>query len=257
MRPLSRQYCNTRPCCGQHLSRPPSTRTPRLSPRTNRPAVTPPQQINQSRKGNPSTTAHSQTTHFGTLHSPSMVYIYQVTYTELRQWPSREALCHGMPWHERRASRELSMVTRRGPSLCRYRCRLLPAGIPKGHDGNAELKKRRLQLWEATQMHELIGRILGQHHTEQQNRDQRPRPPQTEEQKGKRACALTARGSISKAMKGLIGGAVAGTAELRQLWTAALSPRSAGQSTHATDVEQAQAARAAWMEEDTKKLEPP
>ena len=57
--------------------------------------------------------------------------------------------------------------------LCRYRCRLLLADIPKGHDRNAELK-RRLQMWEASQMHELISRILGQQHTGQQNREQKP-----------------------------------------------------------------------------------
>ena len=47
-------------------------------------------------------------------------------------------------------------------------------------------------------------------------------------------------------MKGLVGGAAAGTAELRQQWTTALVPRSAGQGTHPADAEQAQAARAAW-----------
>ena len=46
--------------------------------------------------------------------------------------------------------------------------------------------------------------------------------PQTDEQRGKRACALTARGFISKAMKGLVGGAAQGSADCRRNWTAAL-----------------------------------
>ena len=37
--------------------------------------------------------------------------------------------------------------------------------------------------------------------------------PQTDEQRGKRVCALTARGSISKVMKGLVGGAAQGSAD--------------------------------------------
>ena len=43
--------------------------------------------------------------------------------------------------------------------------------------------------------------------------------PQTDEQRGKRACALTARGSISKAMKGLVGGAAQGSADCRKNWS--------------------------------------
>ena len=70
--------------------------------------------------------------------------------------------------------------------------------------------------------------------------------PQTEEQRGKRACALTARGSIRKAMKGLVGGAPAGSAERRKQWTTALIPRSSGRGTHPSDAERAQAARAVW-----------
>ena len=68
--------------------------------------------------------------------------------------------------------------------------------------------------------------------------------PQTDEQRGKRACALTARGSISKAMKGLVGGAAEGSADCRKNWTTALFARSSG--THPTSAERAEAARAAW-----------
>ena len=69
-------------------------------------------------------------------------------------------------------------------------------------------------------MHDLIGRILGQQHTGPQ--EKKTLRPQTAEQRGKRACALTARGSIRKALKGLVGGAAAGSAEHRLLWTTAL-----------------------------------
>ena len=76
--------------------------------------------------------------------------------------------------------------------------------------------------------------------------------PQTEELRRKRACALTARGSISKAMKGLVEGAAAGTAEHRKQWTASLTPQSSGRGTHATETERTQVARAAWEAETRK-----
>ena len=44
--------------------------------------------------------------------------------------------------------------------LCQYRCRLLLAEVPKGSNRNAELK-HRLQLWEAGDISELVGRVLG------------------------------------------------------------------------------------------------
>ena len=97
--------------------------------------------------------------------------------------------------------------------LCRYRCRLLLAEIPKGSDRNAGLK-RRLQLLEAGDIHELVGRVLGQQHTEPFRRKKKVLQPQTDEQRGKRACASTARGSISKSVKGLVGGA--GFSRLRE-----------------------------------------
>ena len=58
------------------------------------------------------------------------------------------------------------------------------------------------------------------------SRHEKEAKPKTEEQRGKRACALTARESTSTAMKGLVGGAAAGTAEHRKLWTMAQIPRS-------------------------------
>ena len=58
--------------------------------------------------------------------------------------------------------------------------------------------------------------------------------------------ALTARGSIRKAKKGLGSGAAQGSAECRKNWTAALIPRSLGSGTHPTSAENAQAARVGW-----------
>ena len=102
--------------------------------------------------------------------------------------PFREALYRATPQHE------LLMVISPG---CPYRCRLSLAEGPKGLDRNAELK-RRLQLWEAGEAHNLTGRILGQQHTGKQHTEETTMRPQTEEQRGKRACALTARGSINQ-----------------------------------------------------------
>ena len=70
--------------------------------------------------------------------------------------------------------------------------------------------------------------------------------PQTGAQRGKRACALTARGSISKAMKGLVCGAAQGSSDCRRNWTTALIPRSSGIGTHPTSAECAEATRIAW-----------
>ena len=59
--------------------------------------------------------------------------------------------------------------------------------------------------------------------------------PQTDEQRGKRTCALMARRSISKAVRGLVGGAAQGSADYRKNWTTALIPRSTGSGTHPTE----------------------
>ena len=70
--------------------------------------------------------------------------------------------------------------------------------------------------------------------------------PQTDEQHGKRACALTAKGSISKAVKGLVGGAAQGLPDCRKNWTTALIPRSSGSRIRPASAECTEAARAAW-----------
>ena len=89
--------------------------------------------------------------------------------------------------------------------LCRYRCRLLLAEAPKITDRNSEWKLR-LRMPETAQTSDLISKKLGQQHSGPHRRTTRRVQPQTDEQRGKRACALTAQRSISKALKGLVGG---------------------------------------------------
>ena len=127
--------------------------------------------------------------------------------------------------------------------LCR--CRLLLAEIPKGVDRNSELKQR-LHLWEMGHITDLISQVLGQQNSGPLRRTARRVQPQTDEQRGKRACALTGRGSNRKATKGLVGGAAQGSADCRKNWTTALIPRSSGTGTHPSSAECAEAARIVW-----------
>ena len=126
-------------------------------------------------------------------------------------------------------------------TLCRFRSRLLLAEIPKGADRNTELR-RRLRMWEEGHIKELVTRILGQQNYSSLRLAGRPQQPQTDEQRGKRACTLTVRRSISKAVKGLVGGAARGSPECRKLWTISLIPRSTGNGTHLTQEEGTHAA---------------
>ena len=93
---------------------------------------------------------------------------------------------------------------------------------------------------------DLICWVLGQQNSGPPRRKARGVQPQTDEQRGKRACALTGRGSISKAIKGLVGGIAQGSADCCGNWTTAPIPRSSGIGTHPTSVERAYAARSAW-----------
>ena len=83
--------------------------------------------------------------------------------------------------------------------LFQFRCRLLVAEHQNGSDRNTELK-RRLHLRDnsGTAAHRTTNR-------------RKAVQPQTEEQRGKGACAFTARGSISKAMKRVVGGTATGS----------------------------------------------
>ena len=97
------------------------------------------------------------------------------------------------------------------------------AEIPKGSHRNAEFK-HRLQLWEAGEIRELVGRVLVR-------QEEKVLQRQTDEQWGKRACALAGRGSISKTTKGLV---EPHRAQQTKHWTTALIPRSSGFGTHPT-----------------------
>ena len=70
--------------------------------------------------------------------------------------------------------------------LCRYRCRLLLAEIPRGVERNAQLKQR-IQLWESGQINALIGLVLGQQNSGPLRRTAETTQPQRDEQRGKRA----------------------------------------------------------------------
>ena len=120
---------------------------------------------------------------------------------------------------------------------------VLPAEIPTGYNTNEELK-RRLQLGKQERCTNSLEEFSG-------NSAQGSKLPQREKQRTKlksseESAPVLAEGSISKAMKGLVGGAAAGTAEQRKHCTAALSQRSLGRGTHPTGSGRAQAARAAW-----------
>ena len=112
--------------------------------------------------------------------------------------------------------------------------------------GSGPPLKLRLQMWETGQIIELISKILVQQHAGPLRRTNRTMQPQTDEQRGNRACALTARGSISKAMKELVGGAAQGSANCQKNWTTAIIPRRSVIGTHPTSAECAEAARIAW-----------
>ena len=106
--------------------------------------------------------------------------------------------------------------------LSRYRCRLLLAEVPKGSDRDSELKLRQ-QMWEARRVSELIFKILGQQHSGPLRRRKREVLPQTDEQRGKRACAWRARGiHQQRRERTLVGGAAQSSADCGKNWTTAL-----------------------------------
>ena len=89
------------------------------------------------------------------------------TFTELQRWPLFGALYRAAPQRRPRALKELSMDTSPGPpcvDVTADRCYRSSEGL----DRNARFFPRRLQLWEAGEVHGIIGRILGQQHTGQQ-----------------------------------------------------------------------------------------
>ena len=105
--------------------------------------------------------------------------------------------------------------------LWRHWLRILLAEVPKGPDRNSEIQKKTptaVGSRKSARSHWKNSGSAAHWATGEENFLR----PQTAEQRGKRACALTARGSISKALKGLVGGAAAGSAEHRMHWTTAL-----------------------------------
>ena len=117
--------------------------------------------------------------------------------------------------------------------LCRYRCRL--AEVLDGAGRNSELKQR-LHLRKSGQIGDLISKVLGHQNSKSPRRTARGMQAQSHEERGKRACTLTARGSILKAMTGLVSGAAQGPADGRRNWTTAIIPRSSGIGTHPSPV---------------------
>ena len=96
--------------------------------------------------------------------------------------------------HEGAVSAHLSWAL-----LCRFRCRLLLAEIRKGSNRNAELKQRLL-LWEAGEVHDLVGRILGQQRSGPPSR-RKNWPAADQRTARKKSLCPCGTGFISKAMK--------------------------------------------------------
>ena len=109
--------------------------------------------------------------------------------------------------------------------------------IPKSIDRNSEVALR-LQMWET-------GQVSEQQHLGPLRKRKREMQPQTDEQRGKRACALTARESISTALKALVGGAAQGCLP-KELNHSPDPARSSGSRTHPNSAECAEAAKIAW-----------
>ena len=107
-----------------------------------------------------SMTAHSRTAPLGASPSQIATSSYSLIFAEPRQWPSHAAWSLSTPL----PSREPPVAISPGPCCADTACRLLLAEVPKGSDRNAELKLR-LQLWEAGEISELIGRALEQQHS--------------------------------------------------------------------------------------------
>ena len=85
---------------------------------------------------------------------------------------------------------------------------LVPSLLAEIHNG-CDRNDRHLR--KTREVPELTGRVPRPQHTGQQAAANKKTKPQTEEQRRKRACAFTAGGSISKALKGLVRGVAAGT----------------------------------------------
>ena len=137
------------------------------------------------------------------------------------RWHSRDAWSLNTPRY-RQILQEAMSRHQSWALLCRYHCRLLLDEIPNGTNRNSELKLR-VRLGEKGQISDC--KVLGQQNFGPLRRTARRVQPQTDEQRGKRACGLTAPRSISKAVQGLVGGSAHGSADSRRIWTESLVPR--------------------------------
>ena len=95
--------------------------------------------------------------------------------------------------------------------LCRYRCRLLRAEVHNGSDRNTELNGH------SCGRRAMKNSRTATHRAPEQGKENHAAADR--KQRGERTCAVTARGSIRKAMKVLVGGAASGSAECRKHWT--------------------------------------
>ena len=113
--------------------------------------------------------------------------------TELRLASAMALMVHGLSirYGLGRKSRRAMSGHQSWAVLRRCRCRLLLAEIQKVVDRNSELKQR-LQLCETAQISDLICKVLGQQDSGPLRRRARRVQTQADEQRGKRACALTA-----------------------------------------------------------------
>ena len=174
----------------------------------------------------------NQAAQFETLSSLKVTHNCLQNFTEPQSWSSREAWYRATPQLGQRALKGLSVVTSSGPSS-------VDVGVGycwRKQSCNVAYKCGKQEKCTMSSKEFRVSSTL----------DNKKKQPQTEEQRAKRDCALTARKSISKAMKRLVGGAAAGTAEHMKQWTTALIPRSSGRGTHSTEADRTQAARAAW-----------
>ena len=177
-----------------------------LDTRVLRPLACPPPTIlltaqSQFHQVTPSMT-HSRAAPFGTSLPQNATSGRSPIFAEPQQCPSHAAQSLATPQPGQKASREPPVAISPGP-----RCADIAAacGLLRCQKALAEMRIR-LQLREAGETSDIVGRVLGQQHSGSLRRTTRVVQPQTDEQRGKRACALTAGGSISKAKKGLVGG---------------------------------------------------
>ena len=179
----------------------------------------------------------------GTSLSRNVTRSCSPTFAGPQRWPFLAALSPVTPLRGQKAVTKPSMVTSPGPSCAdtaaahclpklqrvrqKHRINTTTTAVGDGRNSRSRRKNSGTAAHSSNQRKENCAAA-----------DRRTTSEKT--------CALTARGSMSKAMKGLVGGAAAGSAGCRKDWTTALILRSSGQGTHPSSAERAQATQAAW-----------